>query len=124
MRDPETYGREKAAELGLAIPDPAHATRHLSRDQYHHQPDDAGTGDPWVDRIDADLRAGRLDPNDYLTFRSTYMLLIEEFQSLGQDSSQQWYRQYRQIMDLLSVGGHFFAERRPNGSLDIRRLLP
>ncbi len=68
--------------------------------------------------------AGRLDPNEYLTFRSIYVLLTDELQVLWQDSSQQWYRQYRQIMDLLGAGGHFLAERRPNGSLDIRRLLP
>ena len=59
MRQPLVYGKEKAAELGLAIPDPAEATRHLSSKHYHHQPDEAGTGDPWVDKIDSDLRAAR-----------------------------------------------------------------
>jgi hypothetical protein len=78
MRDPVNYGRQKAEELGLPISNPAEATHHLSGQHYHHQPDDAGTGDPWVDRIDADLRAGRLDPNEYIEFRSIASLFIED----------------------------------------------
>ncbi len=91
MRDPLNYGPKKAAELALAIPDPAQATRHLSREHYHHQPDDAGTGDPWVDRIDSELRSGRLDPNEYLEFRSVASLFIGDL-----------HEQDRQIQQALS----------------------
>ncbi len=84
MRQPLDYGKQKAAELGLAIPDPAAATRHLSSKHYHHQPDDAGTGDPWVDKIDLDLRAGRLDPNEYLSFRGAALLFTDELRELEQ----------------------------------------
>jgi hypothetical protein len=122
MQDPVTYAQKKAAELGLPIPDTAQATRHISRQQYHHQPDDTGTGDPWVDRIDVNLRAGNLDPNEYLTFRSISLLLTEELRALWQNSPQNWYRQYQQIMTLLNAGGHFVAERQPNGRLDIRQI--
>jgi hypothetical protein len=122
MQDPEAYAQKKAAELGLPIPDPALATRHISRQEYHHQPDDTGTGDPWVDRIDLNLRAGTLDPNEYLTFRSISLLLTEELRALWQNSPQNWYRQYQQIMTLLNAGGHFVAERQPNGRLDIRQI--
>jgi hypothetical protein len=122
MQDPIPYGQQKAAELGLPIPDPAAATSHVSPNQYHHQPDNTGTGDPWVDKIDADLRAGSLNPKEYLTFRSMCQLLTEELQALWQNSPDQWYRQYQQIMALLSPGGHFIAERQPNGRMDIRRI--
>lgn len=122
MQDPIPYGQQKAAELGLPIPDSAGATRHVSRGQYHHQPDNSGTGDPWVDKIDADLRAGRLDPNEYLTYRSICNLLTEELQALWQNAPDQWYRQYQQIMALLSPGGHFIAERQANGRMDVRRI--
>ncbi|MGD0541683.1 MAG: hypothetical protein ABSB33_09220, partial [Tepidisphaeraceae bacterium] len=88
MRDPLNYGKEKAAELGLAIPDPAQATRHLSREHYHHQPDDAGTGDPWVDRIDSELRSGRLDPNEYLEFRSVASLFIGDLHEQDREIQQ------------------------------------
>ncbi len=124
MRDPVNYGREKATELGIPILDPANATRHISPELYHHHPDNLGTGNPWVDKIDADLRAGRLDPNEYLNFRNICLLMTEELRALWQNSTQQWYRQYDQMMTFLSPGGHFIAERRPNGSLDLRRVTP
>jgi hypothetical protein len=85
MQDPLNYGQEKAAELELAITDAAQATRHLSREHYHHQPDEAGTGDPWVDRIDSELRAGRLDPNEYLKFRSMALLFIGDLREQDRD---------------------------------------
>jgi len=88
MQDPLNYGREKAAELGLAIPDPAQAARHLSREHYHHQPNDAGTGDPWVDRIDSEMRTGRLDPNEYLEFRSIALLFIGDLREQDRDIQQ------------------------------------
>jgi hypothetical protein len=85
MRDTLNYAQQKAAELGLAMADPAQATRHLSGEHYHHQPDDAGTGDPWVDRIDSELRTGRLDPNEYLEFRRVASLFIGDMHEQNQD---------------------------------------
>jgi hypothetical protein len=124
MRDPINYGKQKAEELDLPISDPAAATHHISPQLYHHQPNNAGTGDAWVDKIDADLRAGRLDPNEYLKFRSICMMLTEELRALWQNSPQQWYRQYQQIMTMLSPGGHFLAQRGPDGRLDLKRISP
>jgi hypothetical protein len=88
MRDPLNYGQEKAAELGLAIPDPVQATRHLSREHYHHQPDDAGTGDIWVDRIDSEMRNGRLAPDEYLEFRSIASLFIGDLHEQDREIQQ------------------------------------
>ncbi len=88
MQDPVKYGQIKAAELGLAIDDPLHATSHLSRQHYHHQPDDAGTGDAWVDRIDSELRNGRLDPKEYLRFRSVAVLFIGDLREQDRDIQQ------------------------------------
>ncbi|MGD0464763.1 MAG: hypothetical protein ABSB74_19945 [Tepidisphaeraceae bacterium] len=136
MREPLSYGQAKAAELGLAIPDAAQATGHLSRAHYHHQADDAGTGDPWLDRIDRDLRAGRLDPNEYLDFRWVAMLFIEELESLVKNleprregnvpgtepTAQQWFQEHQQLRALLQQGGRFNVKPRPDGTIDIRRI--
>jgi hypothetical protein len=78
MRDPLNYGCGKAQELGLLNPDPLRATAHLSSAHYHHHPNDAGTGDPWVDHIDSKLRSGQLDPNEYLEYRSIAMLFVAD----------------------------------------------
>jgi hypothetical protein len=88
MQDPLNYGPQRAAELGLAIPDPAQATRHLSRELYHHQPNDAGTGDSWVDRIDSEMRTGQLDPNEYLEFRSIASLFTGDLREQDRDIRQ------------------------------------
>lgn len=105
MRQPIAYAEQKAADLGVAIPDPAHATRHLSRDHYHHQPDDAGTGNRWVDRIDSDVRAGRLDPSLYLTFRDIALLFTEELRALKlrppAGATPEWFRQHQQLLAVL-----------------------
>jgi hypothetical protein len=149
MRQPLEYGKEKAAELGLAIPDPAAATRHLSTEHYHYQPDDAGTGDPWVDQIESDLRAGRLDPNEYLMYSRTAMLFEEELWNLeiyvrarqaqdsaalqtgtasakpqgpGQPTMQQWFQEHQRLRAILQQGGRFDVEPRPDGSINIKRL--
>jgi hypothetical protein len=143
MQQPLDYGKQKAAELGLAIPDPAAATRHLSSKHYHHQPDDAGTGDPWVDKIDSDLRAGRLDPNEYLSFRGAALLFTNELRELeqkekllqernpaasgssqsgSQPSMQQWFQEHQQLRALLQKGGRFDVKPRPDGTIDIRKI--
>jgi hypothetical protein len=136
MREPLSYGQAKAAELGLAIPDPAQATSHLSRAHYHQQPDDAGTGDPRLDRIDRDLRAGRLDPNEYLDFRWTAMLFVEEFETLvkselqrrernvpgTEPTAERWFQEHQQLRALLQQGGRFDVKPRPDGTIDIRRV--
>ncbi|MGD0541585.1 MAG: hypothetical protein ABSB33_08710, partial [Tepidisphaeraceae bacterium] len=134
--EPLSYGQAKAAELGLAIPDPAQATSHLSRAHYHQQPDDAGTGDPRLDRIDRDLRAGRLDPNEYLDFRWTAMLFVEEFETLvkselqrrernvpgTEPTAERWFQEHQQLRALLQQGGRFDVKPRPDGTIDIRRV--
>jgi hypothetical protein len=148
MRRPQEYGKEKAAELGLAIPDPAGATRHLSSKHYHHQADEAGSGDAWVDRIDADLRAGRLDPGEYLNYRSAALLFMDEMtdlqqrerlrqerdaagpqltavsddQGLGEPSREQWFQEHQQLRSLLQKGGRFDVKPKADGTIDIRRL--
>ncbi len=82
MCKPTTYGPQKAEELGLEMPDAARATRHLSREHYHHQPDGSGTGHPWVDRIDSEFRAGRLDPEQYLECRRVASLFSSDARGL------------------------------------------
>ncbi|HEX4055839.1 MAG TPA: hypothetical protein VHX86_16370 [Tepidisphaeraceae bacterium] len=148
MREPLSYGQAKAAELGLAMSDPARATRHLSNAHYHHQPDDAGTGDPWLDEIDRDLRAGRLDSNEYLRFRGAASLFIEELEPLeinerrrserekaggpasssgasgrGADpTAERWFQEHQQLRALLQKGGRFKVKPQPDGTIDIRRI--
>ncbi|MGD0464764.1 MAG: hypothetical protein ABSB74_19950 [Tepidisphaeraceae bacterium] len=136
MREPLNYGQAKAAELGLAIPDAAQATRHLSRAHYHHQADDAGTGDSWLDRIDRDLRAGRLDANEYLAFRATALLFIEELEAMEKNerlrregnvpgtepAAEQWFQEHQRLRALLQQGGRFNVKPRPDGTIDIRRI--
>ncbi|HEY1921475.1 MAG TPA: hypothetical protein VGG44_01820 [Tepidisphaeraceae bacterium] len=149
MRDPLGYGKEKAAELGLAMPDPAAATRHISPGLYHHQPDNTGTGDQWVDQIDAAFRSGRLEPDEYLRYRRAALLFTEELwefdtyikvrqaheatqmragtaspndQVPQQPNTQQWLQDYQRLQALLRQGGQFDVEPRPDGGMNIRRV--
>ncbi|HEX4053052.1 MAG TPA: sulfotransferase [Tepidisphaeraceae bacterium] len=127
MQQPVAYAQQRAADLGLPIPDPIHATRHLTRDHYHHQPDEAGAGSRWVDQIDSDIRAGRLDPSDYLTFREIALLFTEELRALELHPPAgipEWFRQHQQLLAVFRRGGRFEVTPQPNGTLRIRGLPP
>jgi hypothetical protein len=124
MHEPIAYARQKAAELGLAIDDPAATTRHLSPQHYHHPADTAGSGSPWVDQIDSDLRAGRLDPRKYLTYREIALLFTDELQALQNLPSTEanWLRQHQQLLGILRPGGQFHVSTKPDGTLAIKRI--
>ncbi len=146
MRRPVDYAKEKAAELGLPMPDPAAATHHLSSQLYHHQPDTAGTGDAWIDQIDADFRADRLDADEYLKYRRAALLFTEELYEFdtyiktrqaqeaaieragGQAAAaspaqmQQWFLDYQRLQAILRQGGRFDVELQSGGGLNIKRL--
>jgi hypothetical protein len=74
MADPQPVATAVAKCLGLPIPDPSNATRHFSPSHYHHRPADDSDSIPWIDAVDADLRAGRLEPERYLLFRQIALL--------------------------------------------------
>jgi hypothetical protein len=149
MRQPVDYAKEKAVELGLPMPDPAAATHHLSSQLYHHQPDDTGTGDAWIDQVDSEFRAGRLDPEEYLRYRRTASLFMEELWEFdtyiktrqaqeaaseraaaaspsprdpAQPTMQQWFQEHQRLRAVLQQGGRFDVEAKPDGSINIKRL--
>jgi hypothetical protein len=83
MADPEPAVVELASCIGLSIAEPGAATRHLSAQHYHHRPDNTGTGDKWVDQVDADLRRGALEPQRYLLFRDVASLYAGDARAIA-----------------------------------------
>ncbi len=88
MADPQPVAASMAHCLGLPIPDPADATRHLTAAHYHHRPADDPDSIPWIETVDADLRAGRLEPERYLLFRQIAMLYAGDLPAARADAER------------------------------------